>query len=326
MKSSFFQTPEFLSLPLFGLNISQSFVRLVKLKKTTKGLIPEKYESVTLSHVCDFFSGSGEYGECDELKSVLKKLKKKHSIQFVQLSVPEENTYVFKIFVPQIVLSEVKDFILNNIEQYIPLGSQEVFFDYKILKGQISEKGVPVVVTAIPKSVVEKYTLLLEECGICVVGCEPETHAIARSIITKGDANPYIIVNIHEGATNISVVEDGLVQYTQTIPVRTEDIKGDISPKTSTILKDTINKVIIFWFTSKESSVRSTRIENIILTGAYVDSTQLINFFENNLAVHARVANVWKNCFDISLYIPSISKAQSLEYAPCVGLSMFKIK
>lgn len=326
MKSSFLTPPEFLSLPLFGIAISESSVKIVKMQKKNKGVIPVVFEEVSFPGVCNVLDESPDHESCGELKKTIINLKKKHNIVFAQLSIPEEHTYVFEVRVPREALLMVKDFIVSNIDQYIPLSASEVYFDHKILKAHIKEEIVPVIVTAIPKIIVEKYTNVVESCGILPVGCEPETHAIARCVIDKGDTNPYIIMYIDEYATKISIVEEGLVQYTHTVQVKSSDIQGQINPETTQLLKDTINKVIIYWFTSKDQHVRSSKIENVILTGVGVDSPDFINFFESNLAVNASHANVWKNCFDISEYIPKMSKVDSLKFAPCVGLSLFKLK
>ncbi len=326
MKCSFFQPPEFLALPFFGLSISQTSIKLIKLKNKKVGRVPVVIEDVQLSETCDYFSNTNSSSECIALKKNLKILKKKHNIEFVQLSIPEENTYVFRIMVPNNAIGLIEEFILNNIDQYIPLPATDVYFDYKILKSHIKDEMMPVVVTAIPKIIVEKYNNLLESCDIYTIACEPETHAIARCVINKGDMNPYILININQYATNISVVEEGLVQYTQTLSIKTEDIKGGISPENANIFKENINKVIIYWFTSKEQHVKNSKIENIILTGEGIDSLDLINFLESNLPVSATFANVWENCFDIHEFIPSVSQKDSLKYATCIGLSLFKIR
>ena len=326
MKSSFLEVPDFLALPIFGVSVSQSSVKIVKLKKKKQGLIPVVFDEVHFEEVCDFFTETEKYSECTQLKKALTDLKKKHNMQFAQLSVPEESTYVFRIMVPQEALTMVDEFVANNIDQYIPLTQPEVFFDYKILKSHISESLVPVVVTAIPRLVIEKYTAMFRSCGIFVIGCEPETHAIARAVIDKGDINPYIIVYIDEYATKISVVEEGLIQYTQTLAIKSSDISEHISPEVASSLKDGINKVIIYWFTSKEKHTEAHKIENVILTGVGIDSPEFVNFFESNLSVNAMHANVWKNCFDITSYVPTMSKQDSLKYATCIGLSLFKLK
>lgn len=326
MKNSFFQTPEFLVLPFFGLSISQTSIKITKLKNKKVGKVPFILDEVPLKERCDFFSDTDLYSDCVELKKSLKNLKNKYKIDFVQLSIPEENTYVFRILIPNNTLELVEEFIINNIEQYIPLAAGDVYFDYKILKSHINDTGIPIVVTAIPKIVVIKYTNLLESCGISVIGCEPETHAIAQCVIYKGDTNPYIIININKNSTNISIVEEGLVQYTQTLSMMTKDIINGISKETGSAFRDNINKVIIYWFTSKELHVQNSKIENIILTGENIDSSDIINFLESNLPVNATFANVWTNCFDIHEYVPKISKKDSLKYATCIGLAMTKIK
>jgi Tfp pilus assembly PilM family ATPase len=326
MKQTFFQAPEFLSLPRFGLSISQTSIRVAKLKKNKVGMIPETIDELKLEEACIFFDNPDEYVECPALKNALTVLKKKHKINFVQLSIPEEHTYVFTINIPGNDVDTVPDFILNNIDQNIPLAAQEVYFDYKVLDNKKTETNMPVIVTAIPKIIVEKYTQIIASAGILVVACEPETHAIARSVITHGDNNPYIIINVERYGTNISVVEDGFVQYTQTLPIYTKDIVTVLNSKSAQALKESISKVIIYWFTSKDNSVQHSKIENIILTGEGVDTSDIVNFLESNLFVNVTCANVWKNCFDLKEYIPEISRSESMRYATCIGLSMFKIK
>ncbi len=326
MKASFLQAPEFLSLPFFGLSISATSIKLTKLKRKKFGKIPYVIEDVALKERCDFLSEDDTYSDCAELKKNLSALQKKYKIKFVQLGIPEEHTYVFRIQIPNNTLELIEEFILNNIDQHIPLAAADVYFDYKILKSHIVDNNIPVVVTAIPKVVIQKYANLLESCGIIPIACEPETHAIARCVIDKGDVNPYIIINITRYATNISVVEEGLVQYTQTLPVRSQDIVQGISVEVGTAFKDSINKVIVYWFTSKEQHIQSRKIENIILTGEDIDKSDIVNFLESNLFVNATLANVWKNCFDIREYVPKISKNDSLKYAVSIGLSMSKIK
>lgn len=90
--------------------------------------------------------------------------------------------------------------------------------------------------------------------------------------------------------------------------------------------KTVLKKVIIYWFTSKDQSLKTNKIENVILTGENMDSSELVNFLESNLSVNASIANVWKNCFDINTYVPQVSKKDSLKYAICIGLSLFNLK
>lgn len=326
MKPSFLNPPQFLSLPFFGLSMSATSIRLTKFKTKKIGNIPTVIEEVFLKEQCDFFSHVDSYSECVELKKILKDLKKKHKIQFVQLSIPEEYTYVFRVLVPINAIELIEDFITNNIEQYVPLAASDVFFDYKVLKSHTQDEFVPVIVTAITKVVITKYTSLLEECKISVLGCESEVHAIARCVVLKGDINPYILININKEATNISIIEEGFVQYTQTVPIKMSDVTPLVSNDIRPLFRDSINKIIIYWFTSKEQHVQSAKIENVILTGENIESSDLINFLESNLSVNAVFANVWTNCFDVHDYIPAISSKESLKYATCIGLSLYKIK
>jgi Tfp pilus assembly PilM family ATPase len=326
MNRGFLSTPEFLSLPLFGLSITHNSIKFVKMEHTKYGLIPAFFEEIELSEVCDYFTNPSSDATCDSLKNALKNFKKKYNISFAQISIPEEQSYVFKIFAPKEAITLMDQFIINNVDQYIPLSASDIYFDYKILESQPNDMNISVIVTAIPKFIVEKYALLLDSCGILMLGCEPETHAISRCVIDRGDKNPYIIMHVDTDGTKISVIEEGFVQYTQTVSINSDAIKEKISQETTQILKDTLNRVIIYWFTSQDPQNHPTKIENVILSGVGVDSPDFVNFFESNLNVNTTHANVWKNCFDLSKYIPKMSRKESLKYAVCVGLSMFNIK
>ena len=325
MKFSFLKTSQFLTLNSFGLSISQSSIRIAKLTPKNTGYIPAIIEDVPIKESCDFFSNPNEYTECPVLKKTLIELRKKHKIKFAQVAIPEEHTYIFKVAIPSTDIELVHDFIVNNIDQHIPLTAQEIVFDYKILDKVSHDNNLSVVVTAIPEIIIERYTSILESAGIQVTACEPETHAIARCVIDKGDTNPYIIINVDRNSTNISVVENGLVQYTQTISVSINDFYKKTDQDAAATLRDAVNKVIIYWFTSQETGTQE-KIENIILTGEGVDKTDLINFLESNLFVNATIANVWTNCFDLYSYVPKVSKTESLKYATSIGLAMYKIK
>lgn len=326
MKSSFLNPPEFLTLPIFGLDISRSSIKLSKLQKNKNGMVPLFVDEIPVSETCELFTKYIPGKECKEIISGILRLKKKYSINFVQISIPEENTYVFRIEVAKDVLHTLEEYILYNLDQYIPLTSQEVIFDFRVLKSKSDGEYVPVIVTAIPKIIIEQYTDIIEACGITVVACEPETHAIARAVIDNNDMNPYIIINVDQHSTNISIVEDGLVQYTQTLPIFGYEITKSISKQNADTFKNNINKVIIYWFTSKDKKYQTSKIENIILTGEALDSSFLINFLESNLFANVTIANVWKNCFDLHSYIPKISKKDSLKYATCIGLCLSKNK
>jgi Tfp pilus assembly PilM family ATPase len=308
------------------LDISQSSIKLTKLKRTSAGLVPQHIARVAISETCELFTGQSSHSDCQEVKKVLTDLRKKHRIEFAHVSIPEEKTYVFKVALPNDALHSIEEFILYNMDQYVPLSPQEVLFDYKVLHAHKDSTSVPVVVTAIPRLVIEQYTDIMESAGISVIAFEPETHAIARAVIHRDDMNPYIIINVDSFATNVSVVEDGLVQYTQTLSVSGKDISVTISDATASALKESINRVIVYWFTSKAKESQGARIENVILTGEGVESPNLVNFLESNLSVNAAFGNVWKNCFSLNDYIPQISKQESLQYATSTGLCLAKIK
>ncbi len=319
-----FPVPKFLSLDPVGIDISLRSVRAIRFKHSKYGLIPDKFKEVFLKEKCELLENREDLSECGELRYALRDLKRSLNLKYVSFSMPELKTYIFNTSLPLEALKSIDDALIVKLQENIPLDPSEIIYDYTISRIDRNRSKIDVAVTALPKNIIEVYTELMKQEGLVPVAFESESESVARAVISEDDKTPYLIVNFGNAKISFAIVENGIVQYTSSLPFPTESVLKDFGSQEAQILKSTLNKLLIYWFTNKHNVGSDEKITNLIMTGSFADAPGLAVFLEQHLHVSVSVADVWKNCFDISEYVPEMDKKTALKYGTAIGLSLMK--
>ena len=347
---SSFPPPKFLNLKVTGIDISDSSIKVLELRQTKYGNIPNFFEEQRISPGIVSQGGIEKPGA---LVEVLTALQKKYDMNFIRASLPEEKAYLFNTTVPN---SRDKEQIYNSIEfkleEHVPIPSGESVFDYDV----IQEKGdtIDVSVTVFPKTVIENYYKVFKEAGLTPASLVLEGQAIANSVVPKGDTCTYMIVDFGRTRSGISIVKNGIVSFTSTVDVggdelteaikkyfKVDDIearemknqKGFINNKeneqlynsminTVSALKDEINRHFVFWNNKNENDKEEDKISKIILCGGNASLSGLPEFLSLGIRSEIEKADVWQNAFSYDVYIPPMRYEMSLSYATVVGLAL----
>lgn len=320
--SRMFPAPKYLTLNPVALELASDSIRVCHLKESSHGLVPNFYKEIKLKEECAFLESGDDIGDCEEVKQVLSDLKKEFGFKYVSVSLSEARTYIFKTSVPKSALNNIEEALSFKIEENVPFKPSEVIFDYKIMETSATSNSVEVVVSVVPKTVIEMYTLLLDEVGIVPVSFKPDSTAMSLSIIDNQDMHPYLIINLSEKKVALAIVEQRIIQYTSSFPISSKDIVEDFNGVSANGFKEHVNKLLVYWFTNKHDPDGRDKIQTAIVIGEYANSPGLTPFLENKLKINAEIANVWKNCFDINDYVPEIPKCTSLSYATVIGLAL----
>lgn len=223
--NKYFPVPHFLEMSHAGVDISSGAIRVVELIRTGRGLrlrkcIEEKLETP--------IAPNDSLLQRVDVVNILKKIKKENNLKFVEVSIPEEKSYLFTIEVVDGTKDEIRTRIEMHIEENVPISLDEAVFDYhRITKNE--KTGMQfLAVSVVPKTVINEYIALFESCGMLPISFLIENQALSRAIIKKGDRNSYLIVNITHKNTVISIVNDEAVQFTSTIPMGSEDFTTSI--------------------------------------------------------------------------------------------------
>ncbi len=320
-----FPLPKSLSFDFVGINICKYSIKVMKLSDSKFGKTPVKFKEYPLDGKCELMDLNPKYENCEEVKEVLREVKKDFNVQYVNVSIPEVRTYVYKTKLPSSVGENIAEAILFSLDENVPLRPEDVLVDYFVVS--VMDDEIEVVVTAVSREIIELYTILFEESGLDPISFEPETHAIARGIINNEDTSQYVLLNIDPCLSNIAIIEKGIVQYTQTVSPTSRDFEEGFDEEKTKTLKEEINKIIIYWETTLSNSFgKRDSLKTLYIVGDLPQTNDLINYLEKNLSLNVKKANVWTNCFSLDDYIPKIKALESLRYATAIGLALKRIK
>lgn len=346
---NFFPPPAFLNIKITGVDISDSSVKVLALKYTQEGSIPDFFEQRKIS---PGIVHQGEVEDPESLITVLTALRRKYDMNFIRVSLPEEKTYLFQTTVPN---SQEKEQIRNSIEfqleKHVPIPPSESIFDYDVIKK--NRNTINVSVTVFPKTIITDYQKIFKLAGLTPVSFELGGQAIAKAVIPEGDAQTYMIVDFGRTRSGISIVKDSIVRFSSTVDVGGNELieaimkyfkvneieaqkiknqKGFFNKEdeqlhnslmgTISTLRDEINRHFIYWNTKDTNRGKEDKINKIILCGGNASLAGLTGFLSLGIKAPVERAQVWQNAFSYNDYIPPMNYEVSLPYATVIGLTL----
>lgn len=348
--SRFFPTPKFLTVPSFGLDISDESVKFIGLAK--------KKDSIQVNHYGERkipagIIESGKIKDLKKLEDILISLRKEEGLKSVRVSLPEEQVYLFNLRLEKAGLENVREGIELSLEEYIPIPAQDAIFDYELLSED--ERSLKLQIAAIPKNVIEEYLSVFKNSEISAEAFELEAQAISRCVIKKDDLDTYMIVDFGKKRTGIFIISGGIVIFTSTLDMggamlsemiaknfkisfeEAEKKKKEYGLKRNatntevfsvllngvSVLRDEISKHFIYWHTHKDEEGKDRPpIKKVILCGGDSNLIGLAEYFSVSMKVSVEIADVWVNITETGKYIPEISFGQSLTFASALGLAL----
>ena len=344
-----FPTPSYLAMNSFAIDISDQSIKYGELLATPLGLRLGRFgkEKIPAGVVV-----SGKIENEESLVGILKDLKKKENLKFVRVSLPEEQMYLFTLSLPKANDKDLRDMILLQIEEHIPLKAMDTIFEYDTIS--TSPTNILVEVSAIASSTAEGYLSAFDKAGLSVLSFELEAQAIARAVIPTDDKEPTMIVDFGDTRTGVSIVHDGKVFFTTTLDMgginltnmiaknfslsfdKAEEMKRsygldgisnieDIFPvilNGISVLRDELNKQYQYWKNHDNYGISHDEITKIILCGGDSNLTGLSDYLEASMKIKVEHANAWVNISDMKTSVPSMSFQESLGYATVLGLAL----
>ncbi len=344
-----FPTPSYLSMDSFAIDISDQSLKYGQLLATPLGLRLGRFgkEKIPTGVVI-----SGKIEQEEILIDILRKLKEKEKLNFIRVSLPEEQMYLFTLSLPKASDKDLRNMILLQIEEHIPLKAIDTVFEYDVVSK--SEKNILVEVSAIASATIDSYLSVFKKVGLTPLSFELEAQAIARAVIPLEDIDPVMIVDFGDTRTGVSIVHDGKVFFTTTLDMgglnltnmiaknyslsfeKAEEMKRsygldgisnieDIFPiilNGISVLRDELNKQYIYWKDHDNCGIKHEQINRIVLCGGDSNLTGLSDYLEASMKIKVDHANAWINISNMEVSVPSMSFEESLSYVTVLGLAL----
>lgn len=354
--SSILTPPHYLKMSVAGLDISDQAVRFIEFSRNKYGLEIKSFGEKKLPVGLIV---SGKIIKRDELISILSELRKKYSLKFVKVSLPEEKAYFFKTEVPKIAGSEIRQNIEFKLEENVPLRANEALFSYSVIENHhINTNHFDVSVSVVPKLVAETYADVLEKSGLTPLSFEVESKAVTRSVVTASSKGSIMVVNIRDRVTVITLVRNGAVWFTSAFAIGGNSINEVLRKNFSvsfdgaekikeekmyfetkeslaiffslvnvaSSIRDEVSKIYTYWLAKNDQDGKAGgKIEKIILCGKDSAIVGLREYLEESIRVDVEIANVWTNLFSLNEKIPEIDFLKSLDFSVAIGLASSNI-
>lgn len=307
--------------PLFGLDISQTGLKAMSVD--SKGWTVKAYGNCNLdpTKLNEAIEKGGAY-----LSNGIQELMAKHIIgpihtNRVAISMPTARTFSRSLILPLEAQNDLLPAIELEAEQYIPVPMSELYVDYEIIDK--TKESIEVLISAIPKIIVDHCLEACETAGLEVVLVEPGMNAVARLLThtEEGDL-PTAIVDINAASTDIAVLDKAIrvtggisvggnsftISIADKMKVTLENAHqlkvlnglsaGPKQAKITEALEPSLKRIatelrkIMRYYTERISN--DTKIEQIIIVGSGSNVPGIGEFFTNEMLMPARVASPWQ--------------------------------
>lgn len=354
-----FPPPHFLAMaPAFGIDLSDRSLRFASLKKDGRNLVLGAFGE---EKIPEGIVSAGTIQDQNALAQILSEVREAHDMTFVRISLPEQQSYLVQLELPEVRPDEIRGSIELQLEGMVPIPPEEAVFDYVIIpnKPQKTDATVSVGVSVLPRSIVEHYLSAFRTAGFVPLSCELEAHAIARTVVPRGDYGTYMIVDIGATRTGISIVSKEVVRFTTTLNIggnlltnavarafslpeqdaRSQKEKEGLTQNTSdgadmfsalmpavSSLRSEIKRHYLYWHqrnTNDPAAHPGTEpIDRIILCGGEANVPGLREYLSASLNERVITAEPWYNIARLEEYTPEIKQNHALRYVTALGLAL----
>lgn len=308
--------------PIIGLDISSTGVKVMSID--AKRWLVLGYGSLDLEpvKVKESLEGNSTY-LTENIQLLLKeKLIGSLNSNHVTIGIPTARTYSRTFNLPIATEKHLNDAVGLEVDQYIPVPGSTLYIDHEIIER--TRKQITVLMSAVPRVVVDKCVAAAESAGLIVSLVEPGINAVARLLTSTEDGQlPSVIVDIGPASTDIAVLDGGTIRVTGGLAIggntftldiakkleialenahqlkvlnglsagpRQEKIKNALEPSLKQIIAET--RKVMRYYNERISDER--KLEQLLVVGSGSNMPGIGEYFTNELIMPARVASPWQ--------------------------------
>ena len=317
---------------IFGLDINDSSLKIVKIKRRGKDFVLVSFNEVKIK---EGVVKEGIIQDKETLANIIKTAcitvkGKKLGTKYVVVSLPEEKSFSQLIQMPKMTEEELKLALPIEAENYIPLAIDKAYLDFQVVNFHKDDdsKHLDLLINAMPKSIVDSYVSCCKEAGLIPCVFEVESQAIARVLLKTGENIPSVmLIDLGYDNTSFIIFSGNSIRFTSSIPISSQQLTHAISDSSGInlhkaealkvkygldkkyrsidkaiepILHDLakqIKKYIDFYHghAFHENSLSNGKIEKIILSGGGANFKNISDFLSKELKISVELGNPFTN-------------------------------
>ncbi len=307
----------------FGLDIGTTGIRLVKL---TGHVRPKSLQTYAYMPVDTKVALSDSKSDQQQLAQAIKSLIAKSGIRTnnVAVGLPSQKVFTTVVDIDRLNKDELAKTIRFQADSLIPTPIAESKIDWELLGDSPQDKTkVEVLLSSVPNQYSENRLDMLESIGLNVVAFEPDSLALARSLIALDANTPQMILDVGNTATDLLIVVNGSPRLTRSIPTGYEaiirsavqNLNIDDAQARQFITKFGLNQqklegqifhaisgTIDMLMTEIDKSIKffntryqGMKIDRVIVTGFASTLPEFPVYLANKFNINVEVGNAWRN-------------------------------
>lgn len=149
----------------------------------------------------------------------------KPSSRNVAVGLPSSKVFTTVVDFDVVPQGELGKALMYQADSLIPTPPSESKIDWAVIGESPKDKTKQeILLTSVPNSFIEQRLDVIESIGLNVIAFEPDSLALARALLGRGEAEPRLIIDMGQLATDLVVVMDDAPRLVRSIPTGTDAI------------------------------------------------------------------------------------------------------
>ncbi|MBT3413281.1 MAG: pilus assembly protein PilM [Candidatus Jacksonbacteria bacterium] len=308
-----------------------------------------------------------------QLAAIVQDMCKKAHTQSTHVVAALPNFAVFSsvISVPSLKKDELESAIQLEAKKFVPMPIEETILDWRVIdkpeesKPEKIKKQKPsqlkdektqnsksdhmeVLITAAPKTLVEKYLTIFKAAKLNLLSLETESFALARSLAGK-DSSTFMIIDLGAISTDIILIENGVPVISRSIDVggqtitaalkehlgidekRAEQFKRDVGMTAGTQETEGMSRLIASSFQSVINEVQYTldlyrnrnkgTVQKVVLAGGSAFLSGMPEYIEKALSLPVYIGDAWQQV-SYPAELKPVLESLSPRFSIAIGLAL----
>lgn len=212
-----------------GLDISDSVIRAVELKKTREKI---RINCLSKYRLKPGIVEGGEIKNKEEMIKAISLLLSKpkfgsFSSSMVVACLPDSKTFI-KLIEVEKTINDLKQIIGAEIEKHIPLALNNIYYDWQIISE--TPASYKILIGAAPKNIVEQYIDTLSSAKLSVIALEIESVSLVRALLKeespkheKTADKSSCVIDIGAKRTSLTIYSKNTIVTSVSLPISSDE-------------------------------------------------------------------------------------------------------
>lgn len=337
---------------IIGLDIGASSIKVVQLKR---GNPPSLINYAVVELPEDGVIVDGNISDAETAAECVKEAIGQLSAKGfpIHSALSGQNVIVRFIHMPMMTEEDLAETIKFEAEQYVPYPIEDVALDFESLSQVDSDVGAGqllILLVVAQKEQIGTYMGCLRQAGVVPDVLDVDTFAVINALHnTISEENVVSVIDIGAATSNISILKDGVLQFTRSIPIagnnitsviqnvlkldfeQAENVKiqegiaiddeeNEVSEVVRTIVEELVGEIRRS-FDYYKAQHRESQIDKLILTGGTSKLKNIDAFMANELGYEVEIGDP---LMDVEVEIEDQEDFQDkiLELTVAIGLAL----